>query len=133
MTEIVVEQRIEAPPATVWRYLTESDHWAEWHGDSAELEARAGGIFSLHMENGMNARGQFTELIPFERIQFTWGWVDRPGIPPGSTIVDIALTEEAGGTRLTLTHRNLPADEAAAHRQGWERFLPRMAAAAEGA
>ena len=43
MTEIVVEQRIAAPPSTVYRYLTESDRWKEWQGVDATLEARVGG------------------------------------------------------------------------------------------
>jgi uncharacterized protein YndB with AHSA1/START domain len=129
VTEIVIEQRISAPRATVYRFLTNSDEWAKWHGESAELEATPGGLFSLVMENGMNARGQFTELVPHERVEFTWGWVDRPGIPPGSTIVTIELSEDTEGTLLTLTHRNLPADEASAHRQGWESFLPLLASA----
>ena len=130
MTEVVVEQRIKAQPSTVYRFLTESSGWAKWHGESAEIEAIPGGLFSLVMENGMNARGQFTELVPNECVEFTWGWVDRPGIPPGSTVVSIVLTAEPDGTLLTLTHRNLPTDEVAAHREGWEAFLPGLAAAA---
>jgi len=127
VTEIVVEQRIRASRATVYRFLTNSEEWARWHGESAELEAVPGGLFSLVMANGMNARGQFTELVPDRRVEFTWGWVDRPGIPPGSTIVSIELTDEPEGTLLTLTHRNLPTDEISEHRQGWETFLPRLA------
>ena len=130
MTEIVVEQRIKAQPSTVYRFLTESSGWAKWDGKSAEIEASPGGLFSLVMDNGMNARGQFTELVPNERVEFTWGWVDRPGIPPGSTVVSIVLTAEPDGTLLTLTPRNLPTEEAAAHREGWEAFLPGLAAAA---
>ncbi len=130
MTEIVVEQRIKAQPSTVYRFLTEAAGWAKWHGESAELEATPGGLFSLVMANGMNARGQFTELVPNERVEFTWGWVDRPGIPPGSTLVSIVLAAEPDGTLLTLTHRNLPTDEVEPHRAGWEAFLPQLASAA---
>ncbi len=131
MTQIVVEQRIAAPPATVYKYLTESDRWVRWQGESASLEARPGGIFSIVMTNGMNARGQFVELIPDQRVVFTWGWVDRPGIPPGSTTVSIELTAEAGGTLLVLTHSELPPDEAAEHESGWRRHLPLLAGVTE--
>lgn len=102
MTEIVVEQRIKAPPSTVYRYLTESDRWKMWQGADAILEARVGGIFSILMANGMNARGQFVELVPDERVVFTWGWVDRPGIPPGSTTVEITLNPDGEGTLLVF-------------------------------
>lgn len=127
MAEIVMEQRIEASPSTVYRYLTEAERWALWQGESANLEARRGGLFSLVMANGMNARGQFTELVPGERVSFTWGWIDRPGIPPGSTLVTIELIPEDEGTRLVLTHSDLPVDEVSEHRAGWEHHLPVLA------
>jgi uncharacterized protein YndB with AHSA1/START domain len=132
MTEIVVEQHIKAPPSTVYRYLTESDKWALWQSETAHLDAREGGIFSVVMENGMRARGQFMELVANRRVVFTWGWVGRPGIPPGSTVVSIDLIEDNGGTLLILTHRNLPEDEVDAHRAGWELHLPRLAEVATG-
>jgi uncharacterized protein YndB with AHSA1/START domain len=132
LSQVVVEQRIAAPPATVYRYLTESEKWVEWQSESASLDPREGGLFALVMANGMRARGQFTELDPPKKVVFTWGWVDRPGIPPGSTVVTIELTAVDGGTRLVLTHSDLPEDERAEHRLGWETHLPRLAHVAAG-
>lgn len=132
MTEIVVEQRIAAAPSVVYRYLTESEKWSLWQGATASLDARPGGIFSMVMGNDMNARGQFVELIPNESVVFTWGWIDRPGIPPGSTTVRIDLAEVAEGTLLTLTHREIPTDEAAMQEMGWTHYLPRLALVAAG-
>ena len=132
MTEIVVEQRIAAPPSTVYRYLTESDRWKLWQGVEANLDARVGGIFSILMGNGMNARGQFVELVPDERVVFTWGWVDRPGIPPGSTTVEITLNADGEGTLLVLTHRAVADGEAPMQHMGWSHYLPRLAQAASG-
>lgn len=132
MTEVVVEQRIAAPPSTVYRYLTESDKWNLWQGSTAELDARPGGLFSMVMGSGMNARGQFVELVQDERVVFTWGWIDQPGIPPGSTTVEIALSAEAGGTLLVLTHRSIPDDESAMQKMGWLHYLPRLAIVASG-
>ena len=132
MTEIVLEQRIAAPPATVYRYLTEADKWKLWQGVDAKLEARVGGIFSMFMGNGMNARGQFVELIPDKRVVFTWGWVDRPGIPPGSTTVQIDLNADGDETLLVLTHRSVAEDEAGMQEIGWTHYLPRLAVVAAG-
>ena len=132
MTEIVLEQRIAAPPASVYRHLTESDKWVLWQGAEASLDAQPGGLFSILIPNGMRARGQFVELIPDERVVFTWGWVDQPGIPPGSTVVEIVLTPDGDGTLLVLTHRSLPEDEAPMQRIGWTHYLPRIALAAAG-
>ena len=127
MAELVVEQRIAASPSTVYRYLTESDKWSRWQGTTASLDAQPGGLFSIVMGNGMNARGQFTELVPDSRVVFTWGWVDRPGIPPGSTVVSIDLVPEDTGTLLILTHRDLPVDEVGPHTEGWQHHLPVLA------
>ena len=133
VTEITVEQKIGATPSTVYRYLTESDLWSKWQGSTATLDPRDGGIFSLLMPNGMTARGQFTELVPESKVVFTWGWVDRPGIPPGSTVVSIDLVPEDDGTRLVLTHSNLPESEAPQHRTGWEQHLANLAEVARPA
>ena len=132
MTEAAVEQHIAASPSTVYQYLTESEKWSQWQGESASLDSRPGGIFSMIMGNGMNARGQFVELVPDKRVVFTWGWIDRPGIPPGSTTVAIELNEDAGGTLLVLTHREIPVDEAAMQKMGWTHYLPRLAIVAAG-
>ena len=132
MSDIVVEQRIAAPPATVYAYLTDPVLWQRWQGTQATLEPRAGGIFSILMGNGMQARGTFVELVPDRRVVVTWGWVDREEIPPGSTTVEIELRPDGPGTLLVLTHRSLPDGELALHRLGWEHYLPRLAIAATG-
>lgn len=130
MSEIVVTQHIAAPREVVYEFLTQSDKWQRWQGESAELDARPGGILALTMGNGMRARGQFVELVTNERVVFTWGWVDHPGVPPGSTVVSIELVEDGANTMLVLTHRNLPSDEVDSHRTGWELYLPELAATA---
>ncbi len=133
MNEIVVVQRINAPPSTVYAYLTDASRWTRWQGARATLDARVGGIFSMLMGNGMEARGQFVELVPDRRVVFSWGWVDRPGIPPGSTSVEIDLSPDGNDTVLVLTHRLVPDDETAAQRIGWTHYLPRLALVAAGA
>lgn len=132
MAEVIVEQRIAAPPATVYRYLTQAEYWKRWQGADATLDAMPGGIFSMVMGNGMSTRGQFVELIPDTRVVFTWGWIDRPGIPPGSTTVEIDLKAMGNDTLLILTHRGLSQDEAPMHQMGWKHYLPRLAMVAAG-
>lgn len=133
MTEpIVIERRIAAPPSVVYGYLTESHKWARWQGETATIEPKRGGVFAFSMANGMKARGQFSELVPDRRVVFTWGWIDHPEVPPGSTTVEIDLIGDGDGTLLTLTHRGLPLDEVASHTAGWNHYLPRLAVVASG-
>lgn len=130
--DLVVERFVAAPPADVYLYLADSDHWARWQGVEASHDPRPGGLFRLRMANGSTARGQFVELDPPHRVVFTWGWVDYPGLPPGSTTVEILLTPVDEGTLIRLIHRGLPPEEIELHRQGWEFYLPRLAAVATG-
>lgn len=127
-----VSRRIEASPGVVYSYLTESGKWSLWQGSSAEVDARPGGIFLMDMPNGARARGEFVELVPDERVVFTWGWIDHPGVPPGSSTVEITIAGDEGGSLVTITHRGLPHDEIETHRLGWTHYLPRLAAVAEG-
>ena len=129
---IVVERHIAAPPAVVYTYLTESAKWSLWQGAAATIDARSGGIFVMKMPGGATARGQFLELVPDQRVVFTWGWVDHPGLPPGASTVEIDIVADGSGSRVRLTHRGLPGDEFEIHVLGWEHYLPRLALVAEG-
>jgi uncharacterized protein YndB with AHSA1/START domain len=129
---IVVERLITAPPRVVYAYLTDAEKWARWQGDRATIRPERGGLFALSMANGTTARGEFVEVEQDRRVVFTWGWVDHPGVPPGSTTVEIELFEEGEGTRLRLTHTGLPPDEVAIHTVGWEHYSRRLVTAAEG-
>ena len=103
-----------------------------WQGADATLDARAGGVFSILLANGLNARGEFLELVPDRRVVFTWGWVGYENLPPGSTTVEIDLRADGDATILVLTHRLLPDEELPPQRAGWTHYLPRLAIAAEG-
>lgn len=132
MSEIVLEQRIEASPARVYAYLTDADRWKRWQGVDAMLDARVGGALSILMANGMNARGEFVELVPDRRVVFTWGWIGYENLPPGSSTVEIDLRADGDATLLVLTHRSIPDEEMPPQRSGWTHYLPRLATVAGG-
>ncbi len=129
---IVVEQLIDAPPSVVYSYLTESGKWARWQGVDAIIEPIPGGVFDVSTPVGARARGEFVDLVHNQRVVFTWGWIDHPLVPPGSTTVYIELIAEGSSTRLRLTHTDLPPEEVSIHTDGWNHYLPRLAAVAVG-
>lgn len=129
---IVVERLIHASPSAVYAHLTSSEQWAKWQGIGAQVDAADGGIFRMTMPTGLSARGQFVDLVPDRRVVFTWGWIDHPGLPPGSTTVEIELEAVPEGTFVRLTHHGLPPDEIPIHEMGWAHYLPRLAIVAEG-
>lgn len=131
-TVVRVERHVAAAPEVVYAHLTESSRWARWQGEDATIDPVTGGVFRLRMGTGQTARGEFVELVPGRRVVFTWGWVDHPGLPPGSTVVEIDLVPVDGGTLIRLTHRDLPPDEAVLHRRGWDHYVERLALVAAG-
>jgi uncharacterized protein YndB with AHSA1/START domain len=125
--------RIAARPETVWRYWTDPVRMVEWWGAAADLDPRPGGGYVVDMgERGLVMRGEYVELVPHERIVFSFGWDPTEGSPPvapGSTLVEVTLTADGDGTVLVLRHSGLPAAALDEHRGGWSHFLPLLAAA----
>jgi uncharacterized protein YndB with AHSA1/START domain len=116
----------------VYAYLTDSVRWARWQGASAQIEAIPGGLLRLAMADGSMAEGRFVELVPDERVVFTWGWQGSATVPPGSTTVEIELSPDGDGTLVRLTHRGLPPEDRVIHEIGWVHYLSRLAVAAGG-
>jgi uncharacterized protein YndB with AHSA1/START domain len=97
-----VTTHIAAPPEVVWPYLTEPARYALWMGTEVTLSPIPGGLYRVHMREGIEARGEFVELDPPHRLVFTWGWQDHPVVPPGSTTVEITLQADEVEKYLTV-------------------------------
>ena len=133
--EGVVEEtvRIAARPETVWRYWTDPERMCAWWGAAAELDPRPGGACVVEMVGGPVMRGEYVELVPHERIVFTFGWEPTegvPDVPPSSTRVEVTLTADGDDTILALRHSGLPTVFRTMHRDGWGHLLPLLVSAA---
>ncbi len=128
---------IEAPPPIVFQFLTDPVKMIRWMGISAEIDPRPGGIYRLDPNGRDVIRGEYVEVIPDRRVVFTWGWENpsegMPSVPAGSTQVEIDLEPEGQGTRVRLTHRQLPPAARDRHLLGWAHYLQRLKAVSEGA
>jgi uncharacterized protein YndB with AHSA1/START domain len=125
---------VAAPPEIVFPYFTDPLRDAEWMGGGATLEPTPGGVYRVSMRDGVEAIGEFVEVVPPHRVVFTWGWNHDHAVAPGSTRVVVTLNPEGDGTRVVLRHYDLP-DEAqrAHHRMGWEMYLERLRVRTTGA
>ncbi|RVC66278.1 SRPBCC domain-containing protein, partial [Mesorhizobium sp. M00.F.Ca.ET.038.03.1.1] len=118
------EVQIAAPPATVFAFLTDPDKIVRWMGTEATAEPNPGGLYLLNLGGRATARGQFTEVIPVHRLAYSFGWEGNDRTPPGSSLVEIDLVEEPGGTRVKLTHSGLADREICdSHEKGWTHYL----------
>jgi uncharacterized protein YndB with AHSA1/START domain len=134
MADLMREILIDATPETIFPLLTTTEGYLRWEGTEAELDARPGGIYRVLVASGFQGVGEFVEVVPNERVVFTFGW-DMPDNPitPGSTRVEITLTPEGGKTLLRLSHTGLPDDDAVVqHIHGWDHYLGRLAVVAAG-
>ena len=127
------EVQIAAPPATVFAFLTDPDKIVRWMGTEATAEPNPGGLYLLNLGGRATARGQFTEVIPVHHLAYSFGWEGNDRTPPGSSLVEIDLVEEPGGTRVKLTHSGLADREICdSHEKGWTHYLGRLAITAAG-
>jgi uncharacterized protein YndB with AHSA1/START domain len=129
---VVREVEIRAPAAAVYEMFTDPAKLVRWIGIRALLEPRPGGTFRFELMPGEFCSGRYVELVPGRRVVFTWGW-ESGAIPvePGSSTVEVDLTEHDGVTRLRLIHRGLAAAVRPMHDDGWEHFLTQLVTAAE--
>jgi uncharacterized protein YndB with AHSA1/START domain len=134
VSDVIVTRLIAASPATVFSFFTDVARWASWQGVDGELDPRPGGIFRIRMPGAEVASGHFVEIVPNQRLVFTWGWEgEASAVPPGSTTVAIELEPDGAGTLLRLTHSSIASPPVAEHhRLGWKHYLARLALRAEG-
>jgi uncharacterized protein YndB with AHSA1/START domain len=121
--------RIQAPASVVFDMLTDADLLTQWMAVEAMSDPAPEGGFRWVYENGDVVRGRYLELERPHRLVLAYGWevpVSR-GIPPGSTRVEITLSEADGETLLELVHDGLPKAEETSHLGGWTYFLGRLA------
>ena len=109
-----------ATRATVFRYFTDSERFAAWWGAGSRIDPRPGGAMRIVYPGGSTAEGEVLEVVPGERIVFTYGY-DRPDTPiaPGASRVTVTLSDGPGGTRVLLRHDVTDAATRDGHIAGW--------------
>jgi uncharacterized protein YndB with AHSA1/START domain len=129
-TAIEREVFIAAAPETVFEFLIDPELMAHWIGSFHRLDPRPGGVFEAEVSPGNIARGNYTEVVPFSRVAFSWGWISQDAelaaLRPGASLVEIELEAKEGGTLLRLCHSRLPGTLTDIHRERWSIYLARL-------
>jgi uncharacterized protein YndB with AHSA1/START domain len=133
---LTLKRRLNAAPAKVYAAWIDPQKIARWFGPSsvkagseqATIDARIGGRYrvSFTMENGEyhEVGGVYREVVPNERLVFSWAWYSTP---ERESLVTVSLKPDGDGTLLTLHHEQL-FDQAArdGHERGWNGTLDKL-------
>ncbi|RDU38946.1 SRPBCC domain-containing protein [Neobacillus piezotolerans] len=107
--EFTITRTLDARRELVWRAWTEHKELAEWLPstplESISFDFRKGGRYRYTMVNHetgekFHTGGVFLDVVPFERLVFTWGYPDSP--IEGSPVVTLTLTEQGDRTEMTF-------------------------------
>lgn len=133
---LTLTRRLRAAPAKVFAAWIDPEKIVRWFGPeqtltdtvSADMDVRVGGHFrvSFRTKDGEyhEVGGRYLEVVPDQRLVFSWAWHSTPERRSQVTVV---LRDEGDVTLLTLTHDKF-FDEAArdGHRRGWTGTLDKL-------
>lgn len=131
---LTLKRRLNAPAEKVYAAWTDPQKIVRWFGpDSgpvtkAEIDLRVGGGFNIgfHTEDGEyhQVGGIYREVIPNEKLVFTWAWHT---MKERESLVTITIKRDGEGSLLTLHHEKF-FDEAArdGHERGWTGTLNKL-------
>jgi uncharacterized protein YndB with AHSA1/START domain len=132
---LTLKRRFAAPPEKVYAAWTDPQKLARWFGPAlivqdsvkAEIDLRVGGRYRI----GFDAKGTYNqvggiyrEVVPNQRLVFTWAWHSTP---ERESLVTISIKPEGDGTLLTFHHAQF-ADVTARdnHERGWTELLAKL-------
>jgi enamine deaminase RidA (YjgF/YER057c/UK114 family)/uncharacterized protein YndB with AHSA1/START domain len=114
--EVVVERSISVSAERAYRAWEDPAQISTWFTTSATQDVRVGGRYA----NGFGDSGEYLEVVPNERLRFTW---EQPKASPGS-IVSVEFEPEAEDiVTVRLTHGDLAPEYVSALQNGWEWVL----------
>jgi uncharacterized protein YndB with AHSA1/START domain len=131
---LTLKRRFNATPQMLFSAWTDPRQLVKWFGpDSgdvtrAETDVRVGGryVVEFNTEDGEHhhVSGTYREVVPNEKLVFTWQWVT---MPERQSLVNVHIKPDGDGALLTLHHEHF-FDEGARdrHQMGWTGSLDKL-------
>ena len=133
---LTLARRLKATPDKVFAAWTNPEKIiqgcgpAHTVGDSVEakMDVRVGGSFRVRFKTDDGEQhevgGKYLEVLPNERLVFSWAWHSTPERQSQVTVI---LKPEGDMTFLTLTHEKFFDDAARdGHKRGWTGTLDKL-------
>jgi len=131
---LIIRRRFNAPPEKVFSAWTDPEKVKRWMGPgdikavSAESDPRKGGRYRWVMKSAdgedHDVSGVYREVIPNEKLVFTWAWKSTP---ERESLVTVIIKPDGNGSLMTLQHEQFY-DEAARdrHQGGWTNAMEKL-------
>ena len=144
---VVIERTFDAPVDLIWQMWIDPEHFKQWYGPNgftvpvADMDMRVGGkrLVCMASPDGsmkMWTTGEYTEIVPNERLVYTESPADENGnvvspsamgMPdgyPATTEVTVLLEDLGGRTKMVMTHAGVRADSGGAG--GWKQAFDKL-------
>ena len=136
-TSLEIKRFINAPRAEVYAAWTDPAQLKLWFGPEwvktrdFVCEVRPGGKFRWDLIDcdgeEKTIGGEYLEIIPGQKIVFTWKHLDDKAWENRTSVVTLELSDHDGGTELRLKHEQLPTEASRNdHNEGWKSVLDRL-------
>ena len=132
---LTIKRRFNAPPAKVFAAWTDPEKLKHWMGGreigqvTAQTDTRVGGRFRIVMQKSGDGEqhdvsGVYHEVIPNEKLVFTWAWKTTP---ERESLVTVLIKPDGDGSLLTLTHEQFFDEDARdRHNAGWTGAMDKL-------
>ncbi len=131
-----IVRTFDASPERVYQAWADPSVVKRWFGPTpefstpiVEVDLRIGGTYRIGMKSPDGelyvATGVYQEIVPNEKLVFTWRWENDSFSP--ETLVTVEFKKSGEHTELVFTHENFATEELAKdHQEGWEGALSKL-------
>lgn len=131
---LAIKRRFNAPPEKVFSAWTDPEKVKRWMGPGevktlrVESDLRTGGHYRWLMQSPdgeqHDVSGVYREVIPNEKLVFTWAWKT---MPERESLVTVTFRKDGSGTIMTLTHEQFFDEDARdRHQHGWNGAMEKL-------
>jgi uncharacterized protein YndB with AHSA1/START domain len=137
MTDLTITRLFDAPRELVFAAWTNPDHLAAWwgpagfHASSCTIRLEEGGRWRTCVTDGEAeywASGVYQEIVPPERLVFSFSWEEPKGTREHDTLVTVTFSDRDGKTEMTF-HQAIfrTGAERDSHVSGWQECFADLA------
>jgi uncharacterized protein YndB with AHSA1/START domain len=132
---LTLTRRFSAAPEKVYAAWADPQRLVQWFGPSsveegsvkADIDLRVGGRYRISFRANGNYNevgGIYREVVPNQRLVFSWAWHSTP---ERESLVTISIKPEGSGTVLVFNHAQFDDEKARDnHERGWTDLLGKL-------